>query len=88
MVTESIAAPLYAPLADRFGRRTVFVPLVGLWGVSALIFGFAHSPWSTVVLRGACAFTPPSQAIHVDGTSGYACWRRCHFADHVRRALR
>lgn len=53
MVTEALAAPLYAPLADRFGRRPVFIPLVFMWGVFALAFGFASSPWGVVFYRAA-----------------------------------
>lgn len=54
MVTESVAAPLYAPLADRLGRRTVFVPLVGLWGAFSVAFGFAQSPWGAIFFRACC----------------------------------
>jgi MFS family permease len=54
MVTESLAAPMYAPLADRYGRRTVLIPILVMWGVSALSFGFVWSPGSAVFLRAAC----------------------------------
>ncbi|KAL7418720.1 hypothetical protein Q5752_006403 [Cryptotrichosporon argae] len=52
MVTEAVSAPLYAPVADRLGRKPVFVPILALWGIFATAFGFASGPWSTVVLRG------------------------------------
>lgn len=54
MVTESIAAPIYAPLADRFGRRVVLIPVLAMWGVFALGFGFANTPLMAVFLRGCC----------------------------------
>lgn len=53
MVTEALAAPFYAPIADRIGRRPVFIPLVFLWGVFAIAFGFVRTPWGVVMLR-AC----------------------------------
>jgi MFS family permease len=54
MVTESFVAPLYAPLADKYGRRTVLIPLLVLWGLFALGFGFATSPWGAVIWRACC----------------------------------
>lgn len=54
MVTEAFAVPLYAPLADKYGRRTVLIPILLLWGIFALAFGFATTPWNAVVLRGCC----------------------------------
>ncbi|TXT16068.1 hypothetical protein VHUM_00571 [Vanrija humicola] len=51
MVTEAVTAPMYAPLADRYGRRAVFVPLVALWAVLALAFGFVKSAVSAVGVR-------------------------------------
>lgn len=53
MVTEAISAPIYAPLADRYGRRPVFILLVFLWGVFALAFGYASGPWEVVLFRAA-----------------------------------
>ncbi|KAL1413255.1 DNA ligase (ATP) [Vanrija albida] len=51
MVTEAITAPMYAPLADRYGRRAVFIPLVALWGVFSLAFGFASNAVTAVLMR-------------------------------------
>ncbi|KAK8845553.1 hypothetical protein IAR55_006268 [Kwoniella newhampshirensis] len=53
MVTESIMAPFYAPLADRFGRRPVLIILILLWGVFGVAFGFSKTVWTVIMLR-AC----------------------------------
>lgn len=57
MITEAVTAPMYAPLADRYGRRAVFVPLVALWAVFALAFGFVRSALSAVLLRACCKWS-------------------------------
>jgi MFS family permease len=54
MITEAMTAPLYAPLADRYGRRPVFMTCVFLWGVGAISFGFVGTVIGTVVGRGFC----------------------------------
>ncbi|WWD22504.1 hypothetical protein CI109_106997 [Kwoniella shandongensis] len=51
MVTESIAAPLYAPIADRFGRRPVLIALEMMWGVFGIAFGFSKTVWMVIVIR-------------------------------------
>ncbi|WVQ78021.1 hypothetical protein IAT38_000102 [Cryptococcus sp. DSM 104549] len=53
MVTEALSAPLYAPLADKFGRRPVMITLQLLWGVFGVGFGFARTVWGVIILR-AC----------------------------------
>jgi len=52
MVAETFTAPLYAPLADKFGRRTVLIPTLFGWGAFALAFGFATGPTMAVFWRG------------------------------------
>ncbi|WVQ76195.1 hypothetical protein IAR50_005857 [Cryptococcus sp. DSM 104548] len=51
MATESISAPLYAPLADRYGRRPVLIGLEILWGVFGLLFGFSRTVWTVIIFR-------------------------------------
>ncbi|CAD6578555.1 MAG: hypothetical protein TREMPRED_002215 [Tremellales sp. Tagirdzhanova-0007] len=53
MITEAFTAPLYAPLADRIGRRPVIIVLEVLFGFLAISFGFVESAWSAVLVR-AC----------------------------------
>ena len=59
MVTEAIIAPMYAPLADRVGRRPVMLTLTALWGVFAVGFGLVQSVWAAIVMRGCreCVLT-------------------------------
>ncbi|OXG20565.1 hypothetical protein C366_02100 [Cryptococcus neoformans Tu401-1] len=52
MVTESLSAPIYAPLADRFGRRPVLIVLEIMWGVFGVAFGFSSTVWVVIILRG------------------------------------
>ncbi|XAO26623.1 hypothetical protein I312_105461 [Cryptococcus bacillisporus CA1280] len=52
MVTESLSAPIYAPLADRFGRRPVLIVLEIMWGVFGVAFGFSSTVWAVIILRG------------------------------------
>lgn len=54
MVTESLSAPIYAPLADRFGRRPVLILLEIMWGVFGVAFGFSSTVWVVIILRGCC----------------------------------
>ncbi|ORY34238.1 major facilitator superfamily domain-containing protein [Naematelia encephala] len=53
MVTEACCAPLYAPIADRLGRRPIILVLIFLFGVCAIAFGFVKDVWSAVIVR-AC----------------------------------
>ncbi|KAI9635727.1 major facilitator superfamily domain-containing protein [Dioszegia hungarica] len=52
MISEAISAPLFAPLADSYGRRPVFLICVFLWGAGAVSFGFVGSVMAAVVCRG------------------------------------
>lgn len=52
MVTEAIAAPLYAPLADRIGRRPIVLTLTAIWAIFAIGFGLVQSVWAAVFMRG------------------------------------
>jgi MFS family permease len=52
MITEAITAPLYAPLADKVGRRPVIVVLLSFWAVGGVAFGLCKHVWSTVLTRG------------------------------------
>lgn len=52
MVTESLSAPIYVPLADRFGRRPVLIVLEVMWGVFGVAFGFSSTVWAVIILRG------------------------------------
>ena len=54
MITEAFTAPLYAPLADRIGRRPVIIVLEVLFGFLAISFGFVESAWSAVLVRACC----------------------------------
>lgn len=54
MVTESLSAPIYVPLADRFGRRPVLIVLEVMWGVFGVAFGFSSTVWAVIILRGCC----------------------------------
>jgi MFS family permease len=54
MITEACSAPLFAPLADRYGRRPVFLSCVFLWGVGAIAFGLVKSVLAAVAMRGFC----------------------------------
>jgi MFS family permease len=56
MVAEAISAPLYAPLADRIGRRPIIIFLLFLWGFFAVGFGLVQNVWSAVLVRGACTY--------------------------------
>ncbi|GFZ52020.1 hypothetical protein JCM24511_09792 [Saitozyma sp. JCM 24511] len=52
MVCEALTAPLYAPLADRLGRRPVLLVCLLFWGLFAVCFGLVQSVWATIVMRG------------------------------------
>jgi MFS family permease len=52
MVCEAFTAPLYAPLADRLGRRPVLLVCLLFWGLFAVCFGVVQSVWATIVMRG------------------------------------
>ncbi|ODN96307.1 hypothetical protein I350_08329 [Cryptococcus amylolentus CBS 6273] len=51
MATESVSAPFYGPLADRYGRRPVLIGLEILWGVFGLLFGFSRTVWTVIIFR-------------------------------------
>lgn len=46
-----VATPLLGPVADRFGRKSVIVPSVMLFGVGGLLITFARSFWLVLVWR-------------------------------------
>lgn len=52
MLTEAMTAPLFAPLADRYGRRPMFLICVFFWGIGAGLFGFVGNVYLTVLARG------------------------------------
>lgn len=52
MVTEALVAPLYAPLADRLGRRPVVLVLTMFWGIFAVGFGLVQTVWGAIIMRG------------------------------------
>lgn len=54
MCCEAITAPIYAPLADRLGRRPVFLGCLFFWGIFAVCFGFVQSVGMAIVMRGCC----------------------------------
>lgn len=83
MVTEALAAPFYAPLADKFGRRPVFIPLVFLWGIFSFAFGFVGTPWGVVFLR-ACRESLLRSNTDV---SRPPRWCRRPFKDNAGRAV-
>ncbi|WVQ80872.1 hypothetical protein IAT38_002979 [Cryptococcus sp. DSM 104549] len=52
MVTESVSAPLYAPLANRFGRRPVLIVLEVMWGLFGMAFGLSKTVSAVIMARG------------------------------------
>ncbi len=46
-----VATPLLGPVADRFGRKSVIVPAVMLFGVGGLLISFTRSFWLVLVWR-------------------------------------
>ena len=51
MVAEACSAPFYAPLADKVGRRPVFITLLALWAIGGVAFGFCTTVWTAVLMR-------------------------------------
>ncbi|MFW6052463.1 MAG: MFS transporter [Desulfosalsimonas sp.] len=49
--TAMAATPLLGPVADRFGRKTVIVPSVMLFGVAGLLITFSRVFWVVLVWR-------------------------------------
>lgn len=89
MCCEAITAPIYAPLADRLGRRPVFLSCLFFWGIFAVCFGFVRSVGMTIVVRGCCE----SQAIRAEGSvltglSGSARRLRCTLENDDRGDVR
>lgn len=64
MVAEALTAPFFGPLADRYGRRPVFLACVGLWGLGAIAFGLVRSVWTVILTRAfrECADAPRSSS--------------------------
>lgn len=54
MVTEAISAPLYAPLADRIGRRPVMLVLLIFWVIGGFGFGLCSSVLQAILMRAWC----------------------------------
>lgn len=54
MLTEAMAAPFWAAVADRYGRRPTMVWSFIVSVVPACLVGFSSKPWQVVVLRGIC----------------------------------
>ena len=46
-----MSTPLLGPFADRFGRKSVIVPAVMLFGISGLLITFTRSFWLVLVWR-------------------------------------
>lgn len=53
-----MTAPLFAPLADKYGRRPVFLTCVFMWGVGAVSYGLVSTVLGAVVGRGFCTYIP------------------------------
>jgi MFS family permease len=51
MIAEATSAPLYAPLADKVGRRPVIVVLLFCWTFGGFAFGLCTSVWAVIVTR-------------------------------------
>ncbi|MFO7840178.1 MAG: MFS transporter [Desulfosalsimonadaceae bacterium] len=47
-----VATPLLGPVADRFGRKSVIVPSVMLFGAAGLVIVFTRSFWLLLLWRG------------------------------------
>ena len=83
-MAETISAPLYAPLADRVGRRPVFLLLLGLWAVGALGFGFCTYVWTAILVRG---WRECERGIMTD-FSRFSRWHRCLVENNGWRTVR
>ena len=62
MVAEALMAPLYARLADRYGRKPVVLGGHAVALVGALMVGFSTSVWQVVFWRGFCEY--PRSFVH------------------------
>jgi len=54
MIMEAMLAPVWAKLADKYGRRPVTI-----WGflgciIPASMLGFSSKPWHVIVWRALC----------------------------------
>ncbi len=47
-----VATPLLGPVADRYGRKTVIIPSLVLFGIGGLLITFTRSFWLVLVWRG------------------------------------
>ncbi|MGM0403321.1 MAG: MFS transporter, partial [Thermodesulfobacteriota bacterium] len=47
-----VATPLLGPVADRYGRKTVIIPSLLLFGIGGLLITFTRSFWLVLVWRG------------------------------------
>jgi MFS family permease len=54
MVVEALAAPVWAKLADRYGRRPAFIGGFTFCIFPAVLVGFSTRPWQVMLWRGLC----------------------------------
>ncbi|WWC58113.1 uncharacterized protein I303_100648 [Kwoniella dejecticola CBS 10117] len=53
MATEAMSAPIYGPLADKYGRRPVMICLNAMWGVFGIAFGLSKTVYTAIMFRAA-----------------------------------
>ena len=77
MLFEALAAPFYVGPADRYGRRPVLLLCIGLWGLSAVAFGFMTTLIGIIVTRAACECDSTHQAATARARLNiqWGCWR-------------
>jgi MFS family permease len=51
MLAEAITAPMYAPLADKVGRRPVILVLLVFWSIGGFGFGLCQSVTQAILMR-------------------------------------
>lgn len=72
MLTEAAAAPLWAMISDRYGRRPTMVWSFGLCVIPMCLLGFSTKPWHIVVSRGACQWLMLSESSYNGSLTGGA----------------